>query len=88
MESATLPSAAVVRPRYGKTDPHSAAIALGITVPLALLVSALILYLGRWSAEQRAANPMARSDEISLSSEYTSSMADRSAADAKVDSES
>ena len=53
-----------------------------------LLVSALILYLGRWSAEQRAANPMARSDEISLSSEYTSSMADRSAADAKVDSES
>ena len=37
-------------PRWGKVDPHSAGLALGITIPVAVILGALVLFLGWMNA--------------------------------------
>ena len=41
-------------PRWGETDPQAASIALGVTIPLAIIVAAAILWLGKHHAPSRA----------------------------------
>lgn len=37
-------------PRWGETDPQAASVALGVTIPLAIFVTVLVLWVGRQHA--------------------------------------
>ena len=37
-------------PQWGRVDPHAAAVALGATIPLAILFTACVLFMGWFSS--------------------------------------